>query len=119
MWPAALVLTPLVLELGPMLMSALAQTRLPFPAHLGNADGPALPASAVRRSIDTPDGKRLAGIRVGLRDGRMDAGLGLLGFGDSAWNADVMALHLHRMYPETEAVAFHAAATRPALDARA
>jgi pimeloyl-ACP methyl ester carboxylesterase len=106
-WLAYLVLTLLVLYLGLMLALALAQTRLLFPAHLVTSDGPVLPASAERLAIDTPDGERLAGLRIGPRDGRTDAGPRLLGFGGNAWNAGVMALYLHKMFPETEVVVFY------------
>jgi uncharacterized protein len=102
-WLAYFVLTLLVLYLGLMLALALAQTRLLFPAHLATADGPVHPASAERLAIDTPDGERLAGLQVGPRDGRTDAGPRLLGFGGNAWNAGVMALYLSRDEPGGEA----------------
>jgi uncharacterized protein len=107
MWLAGLVLTLLVLCFGLMLALALAQTRLVFPAHLVARDGPALPASAERLAIDTPDGERLAGIPIKPRDRRTEIDPRLLGFGGNAWNADIMALYLHELFPETEVVVIH------------
>src|SRR3546814_3245062 len=69
--------------------------------------GPPLPATAERIEVAAADGVRLRGVRIPPRRPRTGERLILLGFGGNAWNADNVALYLHDLFPEAEAVAFH------------
>jgi uncharacterized protein len=84
----------------------IAQTWLLFPTTLAGLARVQLPASAQRIEIRTPDRETLVGIRIPrIREpgGRST----LVGFGGNAWNAEAMALSLHRLFPDQEVVAFH------------
>jgi hypothetical protein len=107
MWILYLALAAALLFAGMVALVALAQTRLLFPVGMAAANRPDLPPSAERLSLATPDGSRLAGVRLGPRAGSSGAGPLLLGFGGNAWNADAVALYLHGLFPDREVVAFH------------
>jgi uncharacterized protein len=104
MWLLTLVLGAALLYAGLVLVTALFQTKMLFPAQFAAANRPPLPPSAERLELMLPDGHRLAGVRLGPSAARKPV---LLGFGGNAWNADAMALSLHRLFPEHEVIAFH------------
>ena len=96
-----------------VLLMALAQDRLLFP-RWAMAPGPAtLPASAERLSIRLASGDELAGLLL-RADARPPEGAALvLGFGGNAWNADLLATHLHALFPDRDVVTFHYRGYRP------
>ena len=85
----------------------LAQTWLLFPTALAGAARVRLPASAQRLEARTPDGEVLAGVRIPATAEGGERAPTLLGFGGNAWNAEAMAVYLHDLFPDREAVAFH------------
>jgi len=104
MWLLYLVLGAVVLYAGLVAAVALVQTKLLFPVQLTAGNRPSLPSSALRLEVKTVDGQRLAGIRLGPASG---SGPLVLGFGGNAWNAEIMALYLHGVFPESPVVSFH------------
>lgn len=104
MWLLTLALGVALVYAGLVLVTALFQTRMLFPAQMAAANRPPLPPSAERIELTTPDGNRLIGTRLGNTS---DAKPLLLGFGGNAWNADAVALTLHGLFPDHEVVAFH------------
>lgn len=104
MWLFTLVLGIALLYASLVLVTALFQTRMLFPAQMAAANRPPLPSSAERLELITPDGDRLVGARLGTAS---DGKPLLLGFGGNAWNADAVALTLHGLFPDHEVVAFH------------
>ena len=90
-----------------------AQTWLLFPTQLAEGARARLPPSAQRLQVATPDGERLVGVRIPAASGGPEPGQLLLGFGGNAWNADDVALHLHRLFPGSDVVAFHYRGYRP------
>ena len=104
MWLLTLVLGIALLYAGLVLVTALFQTRMLFPAQMAAANRPPLPPSAERLELTTPDGDHLVGTRLGNTSGAKPL---LLGFGGNAWNADAVALTLHGLFPDHEVVAFH------------
>jgi pimeloyl-ACP methyl ester carboxylesterase len=104
MWLLTLVIGAAFLYAGLVLVTALFQTKMLFPAQMAAANRPSLPPSAERLALMLPDGDRLAGVRLGPSAAPKPV---LLGFGGNAWNADAMALYLHRLFPEHEVIAFH------------
>jgi len=107
MWLIFLALGIGLLYAGLVTAIALAQTRLLFPIQMATAGGRSLPASAERMQVTAPDGERLSGVRLGASDPGSDAEPLLLGFGGNAWNADVMAFYLRRLFPDAQVAAFH------------
>ena len=88
-----------------ILVMALSQTSLLFPARIaasGNAD---LPASARRLAFEAEDGVRLHGVHLQAQHGQ-PATL-ILAFGGNAWNAEVMAAYLKAQLPQCDILAFH------------
>jgi pimeloyl-ACP methyl ester carboxylesterase len=81
------------------------QNHLIFPTHAVPAAGP-LPQSAQKLSVETPDGKRLAGVYFPADKPRADRTL-ILGFGGNAWNGQDVAEYLHELYPDDDVVTFH------------
>ena len=104
MWLLTLALGLALLYAGLVLVTALFQTRMLFPAQMAAANRPPLPSSAERLELTTPHGDRLVGTRLGNTSGTRPL---LLGFGGNAWNADAVALTLHGLFPDHEVVAFH------------
>jgi pimeloyl-ACP methyl ester carboxylesterase len=104
MWFLTLVLGIVLLYAGLVLVTALFQTRMLFPAQMAAANRPPLPSSAERLELTTRDGDRLVGTRLGNTSGAKPL---LLGFGGNAWNADAVALYLHGLFPDHEVIAFH------------
>ena len=83
-------------------LAYLVQTRMVFPTHLVQAASNELPAAAVRFDIPTPDGERLAALRLPSAVQGGGSRTLILGFGGNAWNAEAMALLLHRLKPKWE-----------------
>jgi uncharacterized protein len=54
--------------------------------------------------VSTTNGESLNGVRIG---GTAYGARTLLGFGGNAWNAEVTALTLHKVFPDHDVVAFH------------
>ena len=104
MWLLYLIFGIVLLYAGLVFVTALFQTKLLFPVQMATANRPALPRSAERLELTTPDGDRLIGVRLGTSS---EAKPLLLGFGGNAWNAEAMALYLHGLFPEHEVIAFH------------
>jgi pimeloyl-ACP methyl ester carboxylesterase len=81
------------------------QSHLIFPVHAVSPAGP-WPRGAERLSVETPDGKTLAGIHIPA-DAASKEKLLILGFGGNAWNAQDVAEYLHELFPDADVVAFH------------
>jgi pimeloyl-ACP methyl ester carboxylesterase len=81
------------------------QSHLIFPTHAVPSAGP-WPAGAERLTLDTRDGKEIAGIHIPADEPSVDRTL-ILGFGGNAWNAQDVAEYLHELFPDGEVVAFH------------
>jgi uncharacterized protein len=107
MWIIFVILGIGLLYAGLVTAIALAQTGMLFPVQMATAGRRSLPASAERMEVVTPDGERLAGVRLGAAHSVSDAQPLLLGFGGNAWNADVMALYLSGLFPGVQVAAFH------------
>jgi uncharacterized protein len=90
----------------------LAQTWLLFPTGLAEAGRPQLPAAAEHLEVRTPDGERLAGVRIPAL-GEAEGGRTIVGFGGNAWNGEAVALYLHQLFPDHDVVAFHFRGYRP------
>src|SRR5208337_1886514 len=84
-----------------------AQTWLLFPTVLAGAPRVRLPPSTQRLEVRTPEGERLAGVRIPSEGATPEGAPTLLGFGGNAWNAEAMALTLHALFPHRDVVAFH------------
>ena len=107
MWIIYLVAALVLLYIGLVSAVSLAQTQLLFPAHLASSSRPQLPAAAERLELTTPSGERLVGVRLLPASTQASGERLILGFGGNAWNADVMALYLHGVFPDEEIVTFH------------
>ena len=94
------------LYLVAVLLIALAQDWLLFPRWMIPPGTAALPAPADRLSIELPNGDQLAGVFLPGENPPPDAAL-VLGFGGNAWDADVLATHLHSLFPDRDVVTFH------------
>ena len=105
MWALKLLLLPVLAYLAILAAIYFGQTALIFPTK---AVGGALPlAGAERLTIDTPDGKRLHGVRLPARAPQPGPRTLILGFGGNAWNAESAAEYLAGLYPQAEIVVFH------------
>ena len=122
MWVVHLMLTLAALYAVVIAGMFFAQTRLLFPTMVAGASRVQLPDSTQRLEVRTPDGERLAGVRIPAQGGTADAVPTLLGFGGNAWNAEATALTLHALFPNRNVVAFHyrgygPSSGRPSADA--
>src|SRR3712207_1293245 len=102
MWLLSLLLGIAILYVGLVLITALFQTGMLFPAQMAAANQPQLPLSAERLELMTAGGDRLVGTQLGHSSGSKPL---LLGFGGNAWNADAMALYLQGLFPDHEVIA--------------
>src|SRR5208283_4918572 len=107
MWVVNLVLTLAVLYAVIITVMYFAQTWLLFPAALARATRLQLPTSTQRLEVRTPNGERLAGVRIPSEGATTEGAPTLLGFGGNAWNAEATAFTLHALFPHREVVAFH------------
>lgn len=112
-WLVGPVLGVCALYLALVALMYVAQTRLVFPAWLAQLGRPELPPSAARLEVTTADGVRLAGVRVPPSGTPAGDRLILLGFPGNAWNAEAMAVTLHRLVPNREVIVFHYRGYRP------
>jgi pimeloyl-ACP methyl ester carboxylesterase len=83
------------------------QTWLIFPAGLAALGRPELPANAARLEVTTADADRLVGVRLPGTSAEAARGPILLGFPGNAWDAQAMAVTLHQLLPDHDAVVFH------------
>ena len=106
MWLFKLALTVVGIYAVIVGIAYFLQTWLIFPASLvgGNV---ALPASALYQQIEIDDGGHVVLVRIPSKSESTEPKPLLLGFGGNAWNADAVALLLHRMFPEHEIAALH------------
>jgi pimeloyl-ACP methyl ester carboxylesterase len=81
------------------------QSQLIFPTHAVPPAGP-VPAGADLLSLDTPDGRKLAGIHIPAAAPAKRKTL-VLGFGGNGWNGQDVAEYLHELFPDLDVVAFH------------
>jgi pimeloyl-ACP methyl ester carboxylesterase len=81
------------------------QSQLIFPTHAVPPAGP-VPAGAELLSLETPDGKKLAGIHIPGDEPAKEKTL-ILGFGGNGWNGQDVAEYLHELFPDFDVVAFH------------
>src|SRR5208282_4898258 len=107
MWVVNLVLTLAVLYAVIITVMYFAQTWLLFPAALARATRLQLPTSTQRLEVRTPNGERLAGVRIPSEGATTEGAPTLLGFGGNAWNAEATAFTLHTLFPHRNVVAFH------------
>lgn len=104
---AKIALTLLAAYAVIVLMLAVTQTSILFPAWITEGQTPVLPSDANRIEVATADGERLVGTRFPpRRDGGPSSTL-VLGFGGNATNADVTAIMLRGLYPAAHVAAFH------------
>ncbi len=82
---------------------ALMQGAIVFPRSL-IGPAPALPHGTQRLSLTRPDGVVLHGSLIAGSDPGKPL---ILAFGGNAWNADAVALFLHRILPDHPVAAFH------------
>jgi pimeloyl-ACP methyl ester carboxylesterase len=87
------------------------QTHLIFPVHAVAPAG-ALPPSAERLSVNTPDGETLQGVYLPPDHPDRSKTL-ILGFGGNGWNGQDVAQYLHELYPEHDVIVFHYRGYRP------
>jgi len=107
MWFVHLVLILAALYAVITTVMYFAQTWLLFPTALARATRLQLPASTQRLEVRTPDGERLAGVRIPSEGAPAEGALTLLGFGGNAWNAQATAITLHALFLHRNVVAFH------------
>src|SRR5208337_2856568 len=107
MWVIHLMLTLAGLYAVIIAGMYFAQTWLLFPTMFAGTARVQLPASTQRLDLRTPDGERLAGVRIPSQGERAEGAPTLLGFGGNAWNAEATALSLHALFPHRNVVAFH------------
>jgi uncharacterized protein len=107
MWVVHLMLALAALYAVIIMGMYFAQTWLLFPTMLAGAARARLPASTERLEVRTPDGERLAGVRIPSEGATAEGAPTLLGFGGNAWNAEATALTLHALFPHRNVVAFH------------
>jgi pimeloyl-ACP methyl ester carboxylesterase len=113
MWFVYVVLSLVAIYAAIVSVMYMAQTWLLFPTQLARVGRPPFPLSAKRLEILTPDGERLAGVRMSPANGNAEDAPLMLGFGGNAWNAENVALMLHDLFPEAEVVVFHYRGYRP------
>lgn len=82
------------------------QSFLIFPAFL-TGSGPELPAGTRYIDLETGDGEKVVVVRIAPRQIPDEPRPLLIGFGGNAWNADAVALMLHRIFPQYQVAAMH------------
>jgi pimeloyl-ACP methyl ester carboxylesterase len=97
-----------------VVLAYLMQTWMVFPTYLLGSASDESPAGVAQFAIPTPDGERLAAVRLPVADqGRLGDRPLILGFGGNAWNADAMGLLLHALIPDHDVVVAHYRGYRP------
>ena len=94
-------------------LAYLAQTWMVFPTYLVGGASDELPAGASQFAIRTPDGARLAAVRLPAADRGGYSRPLILGFGGNAWNAEAMALLPHGLIPDHDIVVAYYRGYRP------
>lgn len=110
-----------VLYLVCVSLIALMQDQLLFPRWAMRGGAVPLPASAERLSIEIVDVGPLVGVFHPAESEPPDEAALLLGFGGNAWDADLLAIYLHSIFPNRNVVTFHyrgygPSAGRPSAD---
>lgn len=95
------------LYLAFVLLVAAVQDWLLFPRWLMGSGGVSLPAAAERISIEVPDGGPLVGVVLPAERPPPEGSALLLGFGGNAWDADILAIYLHSIFPTRDIVTVH------------
>jgi pimeloyl-ACP methyl ester carboxylesterase len=113
MWIAKLAIFLAVGCAALAVLAYLVQTRMVFPTHLVQAASSELPTTALRFEIPTPDGERLAALRLPAAVQGDGSRTLILGFGGNAWNAEAMALLLHRLIPDHDVIVAYYRGYRP------
>ena len=113
MWIAELAILLALACAGLIALGYLAQTWMIFPSHLVAEAAVELPTAATRFTIATPDGERLAALRLPSADAAGRARPLILGFGGNGWNAQTMGLLLHRLLPDHDVVVAYYRGYRP------
>jgi pimeloyl-ACP methyl ester carboxylesterase len=113
MWIAELAVVLAVACAALVVLAYLAQTWMVFPTYLVRGTSGELPAGTSRFTIPTPDGERLAAVRLPAADRKGSSRPLVLGFGGNAWNAEAMAVLLHELIPEHDVVTAHYRGYRP------
>lgn len=90
-----------------VLLMALAQDWLLFPRWAMAPSPVTLPTSAKRLSITLASGDELAGLLLPAEERPPEGAALVLGFGGNAWDADLLAAHLHSLFPRRDVVTFH------------
>ncbi|MDQ8754852.1 alpha/beta fold hydrolase [Sphingosinicella sp. LHD-64] len=106
-----LLFLPLSVYLAICVLLFFGQNALIFPTGQVGAAGPPPPGSG-RLELATASGARLRGLHIPPARPSGERLL-ILGFGGNAWNGEVMAAFLHRLYPQADIVAFHYRGYRP------
>jgi hypothetical protein len=113
MWVIHLALSLAALYAAIIAGTYFAQTWPPFPRFFARATRVHLPESTQRLKVWTPDGESLVGLRIPGMGVKTDGAPSLLGFGGNAWNARIMVLILHRLFPDRSVIGFHYRGYRP------
>ena len=105
-----------------ILLIALVQDRLLFPRWAMRGGAVPLPAAAEQLSIEVAGVGSLVGVFLPAEQEPPAEAALLLGFGGNAWDADLLAIYLHSVYPARDVVTFHyrgygPSAGRPSADA--
>jgi pimeloyl-ACP methyl ester carboxylesterase len=90
-----------------VLLVALAQDWLLFPRWAMAPSPATLPTPAERLSIRLASGDELAGLLLRAEERPPGGAALVLGFGGNAWDADLLASHLHSLFPYRDVVTFH------------
>ena len=96
-----------VAYLALILLIALAQDRLLFPRWAMRGGAVPLPPAAERVTVDVPGVGPLAGVFLPAEVAPPAEAALLLGFGGNAWDADLLAIYLHSVFPDRDVVTFH------------
>lgn len=110
-----------VIYLVGILLIALVQDWLLFPRWAVRGGTVPLPAEAERVSIEIPGVGPLVGTFVPAEHHPPAEATLLLGFGGNGWNADLLAIYLHSIFPNRDVVTVHyrgygPSAGRPSAD---
>jgi uncharacterized protein len=90
-----------------VLLIALLQDRLLFPRWAMGGGAVSLPAAAERILIDVPGVGSLTGVHLPAESDPPAGAALLLGFGGNAWDADLLAIYLHSLFPHRDVFTVH------------
>ncbi|MBE7635275.1 alpha/beta fold hydrolase [Sneathiella sp. P13V-1] len=106
MWFLKLTFILIALYAGIVGTAYFLQTWLIFPSGLAGGSSN-LPAGASYSELTTEDGENVVVVRIKPSRPSAEPRPLLFGFGGNAWNADIMAILLHQIFPEHEIAALH------------